>query len=337
MPILFRFKLHTEEMSLGLHATSLQKALILEKKNAFFRKLASWQEVQAFYLPTIVTLRNKDKVDNDVTLYKAELFLPSQIKTSLNWDDRLIRLGEYEWILRQAQAGDSLTKLRDLLRLRDFLIKKKKNWSCGVQQNTRSQSEINKAEKKIKACAAKYRAAYSALGVLAQILEKGISWSMEFQQLKEDDIKGLPAEGWGEGTRTLSWIWKAPGVVNAEMNNPQLIDGASCNFFHDVDLAFFYIALRVQWCRTRARAMRWSEEVLLVQEEMRRVLDFMSWYADWWTSHAAFPSIHDPELAEGLTAYATKQADLRLSLRSHFGILWKDVQSQIEVNKVSGV
>jgi hypothetical protein len=224
LPIPFRFKLHTEEKSLGLHATSLQKAHIQEKKNAFFWKLASWQEVQAFYFPTVSTLRNKD---NDV--YRVDLFLPSQIKNSLNWDDRLCRLGEYEWTLRQAQAQDCLNKMRDLLRLRDFLIKKKKNWSRGVQQNTRSQSEINKAEKKIQACIAKYRAAHSALCVLAEILKKGNAWSMEFQQLKDDHVKGLPAEGWGEGTRTLSWIWMAPGVVNPEMNKPQLIDGALCD------------------------------------------------------------------------------------------------------------
>ena len=229
----FRFKIHTEEKSLGLHATSLQKAHIQEKKNAFFRKVASWQDVQAFYLPPVVTLRNKDKDEIDPTLYKIELFLPSQIKNNLNWDDRLHQLGEYEWLLRQAQALDSLTKMRDLLRLLDFLIKKKKNWSRGVQQNTRSQSEINKARKKIEACAAKYRSAHSALCVLGQILGKGNSWTMEFQELKDDHIKGLPAEGWGEGTRTLSWIWLAPGVVSPEMNKPQLIDGA-CVAFSDI-------------------------------------------------------------------------------------------------------
>jgi hypothetical protein len=96
--------------------------------------------------------------------------------------------------------------------------------------------------------------------------------------------------------------------------------------------------LRIQWCRTRARAMRWSEEVLLVQEEMRRVLEYMSWFANWWTSHATVPSMaHDPYLMEGLTAYAAKQADLRLSLRNHFEMLWKDVQSWLEVNKVPGM
>jgi hypothetical protein len=76
--------------------------------------------------------------------------------------------------------------------------------------------------------------------------------------------------------------------------------------------------------------MRWSEEVLLVQEEMRRVLEYMSWFSNWWTSHAAVPSIaHDPHLTEGLAAYAAKQADLRLSLLNHFEVLWKDVQFDV--------
>jgi hypothetical protein len=35
-----------------------------------------------------------------------------------------------------------------------------------------------------------------------------------------------------------------------------------------------------------------------------------------------------------LTAYAAKQADLRLSLHNHFEMMWKDVQSWLEVNKV---
>ena len=132
--------------------------------------------------------------------------------------------------------------MRDLLRLLDFLRKKKKDWSRGVQQNTRSQVQIDKVEKKIQICTIKYRAAHSALGALAQILEKGDSWQMEFKQLDNDHIKGLPSEGWGEGTRTLSWIWMTPGVVNpdSELNRPQLIDGGFCvvPICGDVNLPF---------------------------------------------------------------------------------------------------
>ena len=66
-----------------------------------------------------------------------------------------------------------------------------------------------------------------------------LNWSMEFRQLNDDDIRALPTEGWGKGTRTLSWIWIAPGVDNPEMNKPQLIDGALCNSdISVVDLAW---------------------------------------------------------------------------------------------------
>ena len=76
----------------------------------------------------------------------------------------------------------------------------------------------------------------------------------------------------------------------------------------------------------------------MVQEEMRRVLEYMSWFANWWTSHSAVPSIaHDPYLSEGLTAYAAKQADQKLSLRNHFEMIWKDVQSWLDENQVPGM
>ena len=139
-------------------------------------------------------------------------------------------LGEYEWLLHQAQAQDSLSKLRDLLRLWDFLIKKKKNLSRGVQQNTRSQSEINKAEKKIQACTAKYLAAHSALCILVQILGKGSSWSMEFQQLKDDHIKSILGFGWFLVWPTLRWISHNLLMVRCAIFD---INDVTCN------LAFF--------------------------------------------------------------------------------------------------
>ena len=83
-----------------------KKLKFRRKKDTFFWKLASWQEVQAFYLPMVATLRNKS---NDV--YKVKLFLPSQIRNSLNWDDRLCKLGEYEWLLLNVVSGAHLSFL----------------------------------------------------------------------------------------------------------------------------------------------------------------------------------------------------------------------------------
>jgi hypothetical protein len=81
--------------------------------------------------------------------------------------------------------------------------------------------------------------------------------------------------------------------------------------------------------------MRWTEEILLVQEEMRRVSAYLSWYANWWSSHADVGHMkqYDPFLSEGFTAYAERQAHLRMSLQGHFQELWIDVAAWVAGQK----
>ena len=38
--------------------------------------------------------------------------------------------------------------------------------------------------------------------------------------------------------------------------------------------------LRVEWLKCRARASRWKEEIQLVEEEMRRSLEFGSFFSN---------------------------------------------------------
>lgn len=49
-------------------------------------------------------------------------------------------------------------------------------------------------------------------------------------------------------------------------------------------LSFGPLALRAEWCKARARARRWSEEVDLLLEEMRRVIAYHEWECARWTS-----------------------------------------------------
>ena len=162
-----------------------------------------------------------------------ELLLPSAIGNRTPWDKRL---GEYEWLLRDAQARDSLHKLRDSLRLKDYLLKEKKNKSRGVRQNTRSQTQINNAVKKVKTAAIKYRVARMALVTLTPILGKDDKWCSELQVLEDDDIRGLPVEGLGEGTRTLSWIWTSGPISSDEATEPRMVDCLYIPFCHLLNL-----------------------------------------------------------------------------------------------------
>ena len=231
LTIYLRRKLRVEENSLGEHATALQRAQCQEKKNAHYRKVRLWQETQALYIPGVNTLRvqnDEPESETDATV-SLELLLPSAIGNKIPWDKRL---GEYEWLFRDAQAHDSLHKLRDSLRLRDYLLKKKKKSSRGVRENTRSQTQIDNAVKKIKTAAIKYRVARIALISLAPILGKDDNWCSELQVLKDDDIRGLPIEGLGEGTRILSWIWTSAPISSDEAAEPQMVDGLKISFCH---------------------------------------------------------------------------------------------------------
>ena len=179
-----------EENSLGEHATALQRAQCQEKKNAYYRKVRLWQEIQTLYIPAVNTLRiqNRDPESFDAasdTTVGFELLLPSDIGNRIPWDKRL---GEYEWLLRYAQAHDSLHKLRESLRLKDYLLMKKKKSSRGVRENTRSQTQISNAVKKVKTAAIKYRVARKALIALASILSKDDKWCSELRVLEDDDI-----------------------------------------------------------------------------------------------------------------------------------------------------
>ena len=85
--------------------------------------------------------------------------------------------------------------------------------------------QINNAVKKVKAAAIKYRVAHQALVILTPILGKDDKWCSELQILWDDDIRGLPVEGLGEGTRTLSWIWTSGPISSDEAAEPQMVDG----------------------------------------------------------------------------------------------------------------
>lgn len=106
---------------------------------------------------------------------------------------------------------------------------------------------------------------------LARLKGSDVAWQTELQELlplhcvslqgaKFDTDTLLPL---GQGTFVISWIWTVTGAF----------DGASPELLQSV---------KREWLKSRARVMRWSEELQLTEEEMRRVcvtLRFMElWY-----------------------------------------------------------
>ncbi|KAJ3964968.1 hypothetical protein EV361DRAFT_873590 [Lentinula raphanica] len=112
----------------------------------------------------------------------------------------------------------------------------------------------------------------------------------------------------GEGFRETSWIWKEGGTG-------EIIDQATLDEF-----------VRVEWCKTHARARRWTEE------EKRRVLVTLEYNAKEWEGRAEYdgPLAEGKDTAhkEGVRAYALSQASMFRTLASSFVRLWGAVIEQ---------
>ena len=65
---------------------------------------------------------------------------------------------------------------------------------------------------------------------------------------------------------------------------------------------------------------------MLLKEEMQRTLEFLKWKSANWLDKVSQSALKNPppspQVLEGLTAYAFQQADVFLSLHTHFLSLW---------------
>ncbi|KAG5649942.1 hypothetical protein H0H81_001378 [Sphagnurus paluster] len=243
--------------------------------------------------PSSKAFKQRAKVANSATVdgvtptkaQDIELWLPSSLKATGVQVSKDFQV--YEWKLREGQAYDALEDIRRSLRLRLYLYKYKDKNARGVRAMTRSNAAIETATDSMNTAAAKYRAARAALVTLSPGLETPV-WQTSLWALHQEDLRSL-SEGLfadTEGTRMPSWIWLHHDVAADQDSDPSLND-----------------ALRIEWCRARARCMRWEEELELLEEEMRRILAFLSWQADWWEQRAAWRPELDAAAQEGISSY----------------------------------
>ncbi|KAG1852201.1 hypothetical protein F4604DRAFT_1883522 [Suillus subluteus] len=298
-------RLQADIAHLGLHPTDTQKATIQRQRNSLQRKIDAWRRIQALYTPTVQLLLSdlsQSSLD-PITAEDMKLYLPLTMCTRSTHCDT--RLQTTEWELRFAQAGDALEELRQSLCLCDHMYTFKRDWVCGQTANTRAHNALTRVVAKASAAANKYCTAHGALSALAPLLQM-VGWNRKYKELnKKDNVRGMsaPKKGESEGRRQLSWIWLVEGVRD------------------DQDEAI-QDSLRIEWCKARARSMRWAEEVELLHEEMRRVLQFLRWHVGWWYERGHGCTLGGTAENEGLVAYACRQAQLRHDIADHFETMW---------------
>lgn len=295
-----------------------------------------------------------------------DLWLPSAIPKDRRRFACINGLLEIESKLREAQCSSSLHGLRHVLRIKTRMIYFKNKNVRGQKEGTRSRAVIDRVHKRAIRLVHKYRVARRA----KMELDGPGDWERMFQELRNEDVRSYtnakkktqngrrgiwedgfepPApvpvglmesdeksdedasdiemeevgrqtdqqilkarkKGTGETRKEISWIWTTM-TMNVESSE------------HANEI------LRSEWTKSRARTKRSREEVLLLLEEMRRVLEFLEWKAAWWDERQEGLMVIAPDINEGLCSYAVDQATLQRSLAASFRLLWNTPLAQID-------
>ncbi|KAG0698889.1 hypothetical protein DFH29DRAFT_1016887 [Suillus ampliporus] len=301
-------------ISTGLELEEQQQRMKADR--ASLGRIDTWAKMQELYMPFLAALRaSESSISNNVAIAPEaiKLWLPSQISRTVACDTRL---QDIEWKLQYAQAHDALRSLRSNLRAQSAILKYKDRNLRGQGANTRARNTLKAVEVRIEAAASTYEHAHKSLVVLApRVNQTQSGWHSSLRPLDRADIRLMTDLLWGEseGTKKLSWIWSMRGAAPNEMDKDNTLED-----------------MRIEWCKARARAMHWAEEVELLKEEMRRIQQFFEWDAQRWDERDLGNALQDTDECEGQMAYAKCQAVLRQMLAESFKTSWADTLAFVD-------
>ncbi|KAJ7481074.1 hypothetical protein B0H11DRAFT_1724414, partial [Mycena galericulata] len=337
--------------------TTKQTAELLEKRTKISRYIARFRALQSAYTPAAMQALAERPVpqpgkeeEEAARVETVPLFLPS----ALSEDQRATGCNRgvvaIETRLRDAQCRSALDQIRNALHVKSRFRTYKGGQVRHQGATTRARNLMNRNDRKIRIHAEKYIAARDAKRRLVgeasvgwrrlnpkkdlrcmesaddaaqrnkrKVLGKGKKRAVGAPPTAEEKRDGVPEGGRGrdrpsEGRRSVSWIWM--GVESdASATNEAILAG-----------------LRAEWAKAWARTRRWTEEVRLLKEEMRRIPISLRWRAAWWVDRSegdGFTGYH----AEGTRAYALRQASLMRRLADHFEMMWDGLQGLEEVEE----
>ncbi|KAK7455801.1 hypothetical protein VKT23_010833 [Stygiomarasmius scandens] len=300
---------------LTVNSTDLTRSKVLERANTLRRRIDWWCSSQALFFPTTVPLRACQSKSSAVC--DVPLLLPSDLVAQAPQTPLDLKAAAIQWDLELAIAADMLERIRLSLIQRKYLWNWKDRYSHGQKNSTRSATTIKNLQSKIDASAARYRVARASLLALGPGLGK-VAWENTFKELKPADVRGLNESHFDDDEQedtSMSWIWQVQGINADRKKETQ-------------------DALRIAWCKARARAHRYQEECILLQEEMRRIRETYQYEARLWAVRGAVTETRDahgnivrfadesPEAVEGRKAYASYQMFVRFSMAAVCSKSW---------------
>ncbi|KAK7042094.1 CxC2 domain-containing protein [Favolaschia claudopus] len=276
---------------------------IQEWRHSLLVKISKFRALQKVYMPGASAMLEELERERNMELPPAKAESVTLLMPSEAVEACIPGLAEMEGKLRVAQCDNSLQSLRARLHAKRHLIGFRNTHIIGQAPSTKARTLIEEVGERIQAYAERYRRGRQALIDL-----KIADTHPHLRALKPEDVqldgddgesdaaarKKLAMIGAGRGARAprnapgtskrvLSWIWTAPGSLDEQT-------------MHD--------SVRIEW------------------SQMRRVLRYLSWQADWWRQRVGSREDLTLEVGAGVNAYALKQAGWHDRLAEYFRTKW---------------
>ncbi|KAJ7912792.1 hypothetical protein B0H13DRAFT_2232409 [Mycena leptocephala] len=325
------------EVETRKHETTKQTAELVEKRTKISRYIGRFRALQSAYTPAALQALadrpapSPDKEEEAGRVENVPLFLPSALTEEQRANGCNRGVVAIETRLRDAQCRSALDELRNLLHIKSRFSTYKGGNARHQGATTRTRNLMNRNDQKIRIYGEKYVAAWEAkrrlvgdenvgwhrlnpkkdLRCMADAEDgakrnarkvvgkkRGLGKAATAEERRDGVQEGQRGKGRAsEGHRTLSWIWMGTDSSSGATNEAILI------------------ALRAEWSKAWSRTRRWTEEVRLLKEEMRRIPITLLWKAGWWEERSR------------ASAYALRQAALFRGISAHFVELWAGLRN----------
>ncbi|KAK7433708.1 hypothetical protein VKT23_020626 [Stygiomarasmius scandens] len=336
--------------------------MILERRTRLSRAIGRFRAIQAMYTPAalqILSQRNTADGQQTTTIDENPENIPLVLPSALTAEQREsgCRAGllDLELKMRDAQMRRALEHLRNHLHIHSRLVTYRDSNVRHQAMLTRSRAMIARNDAKTEAHKRRYQAAWAAVLCAHNGDSKAVKWN----RLKDSDVRCLSNEAdraWKSARKVLGKKKRkelqdeeqreqadlTAAADSAQLTREEIRDRAGNGYAKTswiwmqggtgemIDEESMRDGIRVEFCKAYARTQRWSEEVLLIREEMRRSLVTLEWKAQWWEKRATAPAV-DSVHAEGIAAYAHSQAAVMRALRDRFLFAWEGYKTMEEV------
>ncbi|KAF9016354.1 hypothetical protein BDZ89DRAFT_918554, partial [Hymenopellis radicata] len=270
--------------------TQGQASDIQRKREALSRQIRLFRSSQLVYMPGVAARLAAETVARRVPIdvEDQKLWMPSDFDANVRQTVCSPGFPAKEKELRITQCNDALHAMRDCERGLRTYAAFRRDETDGQAVLTRSQSSIKTIEARRDFNADKYRHCRRAL-----------------ERLIRADVNNMTGGGFdidvlmplGEGAAELSWIW-----ANETGHGIDVVEGKI----------------------SRARSNRWTEEVNVLEEEMRRIPVTLEERAIWWDARRESENTElGADIKEGIRAYAAQQAATQRTLVGAFRAIWE--------------